>query len=440
MCDTMIAMKGTTAGGVALFAKNSDRHPNEGQQLVHVPRRQHEKGELLRCTYIHIPQVGLTHALLLSKPFWMWGAEMGVNEHGLAIGNEAVFTRVPADKTPALLGMDLLRLALERAVTPREAVEVITALLEQHGQGGNCTLHGEEYYNNGFLIADHEDAWVLETVGKRWVARQAKDVYSISNCLSIREDWDLASEGSGTQGSYPGETRSGRSLNFSREYSDLVYTNFGRGPRRRATTAGILSRQPGRVTVATMLKALRHHENGSTPGNSLTAVDVCMHAGYGPIRVGQSTASMVVHLEASRPTVFATGTSAPCTGLFKPLWVDTPLPVLATTPADTYDPESLFWSHERLHREVRRNFPERLEAYAADRDTLESQFVREALAMSRAPVKQRASFAADCFQQVSRAEEGWLERVRDIPVRKSLGGVLDDRVWERFNRAAKMPL
>jgi dipeptidase len=431
MCDTMIAMSGTTAGGVALFAKNSDRHPNEGQQLVHVPRMKHEKGENLQCTYIRIPQVKQTHALLLSKPYWIWGAEIGVNEHGLAIGNEAVFTRVPANKTPALLGMDLLRLALERAVTPREAVEVITVLLEQHGQGGNCTVHGEEYYNNSFLVADHEEAWVLETVGKRWAARQVKDVRSISNCLSIQEEWDLASVG---------EARSGRKLNFTREYSDLVYTNFGRGPRRRAATAGILKQQTGHVTVATMLEALRYHENGSTPGNSLTEVDVCMHAGYGPIRIGQSTASMVVYLGASRPVIFATGTSAPCTGVFKPLWVDTSLPALAPTPADTYDPDSLFWAHERLHREVRRNFPDRLEAYAPDRDTLESEFVREALSMGRASMKQRAKFAADCFRQASHAEGSWLERVREIPARKSIGGVLNDRAWEGFNREAKMPL
>ena len=64
---------------------------------------------------------------------------MGANEHGVAIGNEAVFTKVPYDKGPALLGMDLLRLALERAATARQALDVITGLLVEHGQGGNCT-------------------------------------------------------------------------------------------------------------------------------------------------------------------------------------------------------------------------------------------------------------------------------------------------------------
>ena len=72
-----------------------------------------------------------TNAVLLSKPFWMWGAEMGVNEHGLAIGNETVFTRVPYEKRPALTGMDLLRLALERAATAQKAVHIVTDLMEQ---------------------------------------------------------------------------------------------------------------------------------------------------------------------------------------------------------------------------------------------------------------------------------------------------------------------
>lgn len=63
----------------------------------------------LQCTYIQIPQVEQTHAVILSKPAWMWGAEMGANDQGVCIGNEAVWTREPVAPGEALLGMDLVR-------------------------------------------------------------------------------------------------------------------------------------------------------------------------------------------------------------------------------------------------------------------------------------------------------------------------------------------
>jgi len=43
----------------------------------------------VQCTYIQISQITHTFAVILSKPRWMWGAEMGANEHGIVIGNEA---------------------------------------------------------------------------------------------------------------------------------------------------------------------------------------------------------------------------------------------------------------------------------------------------------------------------------------------------------------
>lgn len=131
MCDTIaIVRKDGT-----YFAKNSDRDPNEAQYLEWNARQRHDSGAKVKCTWIEIPQVEETNATLLSKPFWIWGAEMGTNEHGVCIGNETVFTKTKNESKPGLIGMDLLRLALERADTAQNACEVIVSLLEQYGQG-----------------------------------------------------------------------------------------------------------------------------------------------------------------------------------------------------------------------------------------------------------------------------------------------------------------
>ncbi|XP_023264414.1 secernin-2-like, partial [Seriola lalandi dorsalis] len=125
------------------------------------------------CTYIQIPQVEQTHAVILSKPAWMWGAEMGANDQGVCIGNEAVWTREPVVPGEALLGMDLVRLGLERGDSAWAALTVITGLLEQHGQGGQCKEDPESFsYHNTFLLVDRNEAWVLETAGKLWVAQK----------------------------------------------------------------------------------------------------------------------------------------------------------------------------------------------------------------------------------------------------------------------------
>ncbi|MBN1249498.1 MAG: C69 family dipeptidase, partial [Anaerolineae bacterium] len=193
MCDTLVATSAVTADGVTVFGKNSDREPNEAHHLLRVPAAGHPPGSTVSCTYVEIPQVAHTYTVLLAKPFWIWGGEMGTNEHGVTIGNEAVFTKDPYGKAEGLIGMDFLRLALERAATAREAVDVITALLAAYGQSGSCALGKELYYHNSFLIADPRDAWVLETSGRNWVAKRVEGVYTISNYLTIRDAWDLAS-------------------------------------------------------------------------------------------------------------------------------------------------------------------------------------------------------------------------------------------------------
>ena len=73
-----------------VFAKNSDRPPGEIQIAWPFGRRT-SAGCTLRTQYLSIGDTG-AHATFLSCPTWLWGAEHGVNEHGVAIGNERVST------------------------------------------------------------------------------------------------------------------------------------------------------------------------------------------------------------------------------------------------------------------------------------------------------------------------------------------------------------
>lgn len=455
MCDTMVAAPAATANGSLLFAKNSDREANEAQAIVHVPAAEHEPGTILKCTYIEIPQVPHTHAVLLSKPYWMWGAEMGTNDQGLVIGNEAVFSKIAPGREPALIGMDLLRLALERASTTDEAVSTIATLLAKHGQGGNCGHTSKFEYHNSFLIADiNGDAVVMETVGRDWVVERVDTIRSISNTYTIGTARDGESTGlNATAKSLGWKGKEGSSFHFAEVFSDRTRSRFATGFERWCRTTDLLRPKEGALKVPDMMNVLRDHgakaaRDPDWHPDGVLGGSVCAHASWGPVRrFGQTTGSWITEFREGRAVHWITGTASPDTGIFKPVffgpgWEGAGLPDFGPAPKDRFDEKTIWWRHERLHREVLEDYAPRLRSFAGERDVLEARFISDVahfLTLEHSPAE-AGILATRCWLAASLAEDQWLEKVINTPPRRSHRPSAFYRMhWKRLNRAATLP-
>jgi dipeptidase len=353
-----VALPPATADGSTLFAKNSDRPALESQPLVQVPPRRHRPGSRVRCQYVSVPQVRETHGFIGAQPYWLWGLEHGVNDCRVAIGNETVFSHEPPGEE-ALLGMDLVRLGLERSHTGREALGVITDLLETYGQGGPGHLGSTFSYDNSFLIADPGEAWILETSGRQWAARQVEGVGSISNHLTIEDDWSLASgdleKYAVDRGWWSATADSGR-LRFASAYSDTggrpSHYSAGRFARARA----LLEEAAGHLTPQDMMRFLRDHgESGiilpeQRDPQTADFFTLCMHADPLPA----TTASMVARLRPQwdgRPDLWAS-LAAPCTGVFLPLYLEGEVPAAYARGGASPDRASPWWRFKSLQDAV----------------------------------------------------------------------------------------
>ncbi len=351
-CDTSVALPPLTAGNQIIFAKNSDRAVNECQPLHHIPRQSHSAASTLRTQYLEIPQVDTTWEMIGSAPYWLWGFEMGVNEWGVTIGNEAVHTR-EANHDRALIGMDLVRLGLERARTAEEAVEIIGALIELHGQGGSCEATHYRTYQNSFIIAGVDGAWILETAGHRWVAKQVDDRGAISNLLTL-SDWDRSSPGicehAETQGWW--QPQGGFAAAYQDPDTDLT-TRICRLERARQVLGGY---QPG-IDVPEMMAVLQDHGDHDLPTGPEPLPTICMHAN--PAFDGETAASMVVSIRPDHPqlltTTIWTAFGSPCLSLYRPVYPYlVGLSEIVSTGGATYDPDSPWWVFEYLQRLVAR--------------------------------------------------------------------------------------
>ena len=262
----------------------------------------------------------------MTQPDWLWGAETALSTERVAIGNEKVWTTDDATEVaPALIGMDLVRLAAERATDAAHAVLLIGRFLHRYGQGGggergDDPSTGTEPYWSSFLIGDPSTVWQMETSGAAWVARELPRGGAISNRLTDDVAWDRSGGGAD-----PALWGTRRHPDVPTELAD----------HRLACTSAFVANCEKPPSVAEAVAVLRSH--GTTPWgdpvararnggrivpppedvrDDFSGISVCMHVrGY-----QRTTASMVTWMPVDREerphTVAALG--SPCCSIFVP--------------------------------------------------------------------------------------------------------------------------
>lgn len=435
-CDTIVALPDSTRSRAVLFGKNSDRPAGEAQPLRRRPARLGTG--FLQLAYLTVEDAP-AYAHIGSSPFWCWGYEMGVNEHRVAIGNEAVFSRVWADavarekagdpQEPGILGMELVRLGLERGATAREALQVITELLERYGQWGSAmvgTPHAEGSYDNAFVIADPREAWVLETIGRDWAARRlSSGVATLSNDLSIRTDADVTSSGLRTAATRAGWP-STEPLDVADAFTDPGTPLHVSHIRRRRSHQLLTEEAAAAIDLGTVKRVLRDHLEGTFLGGPTFDAarpdfhTLCMHEHPSGFTWGNTAASLIVELhDGPGPLTLWWCPVTPCTGVYLPIplglenlpdGLTRPVPGPSWDPRDhrqpAHDPLAVWWQWQHLLDAAKdpraRNFTARAERLRTSFDDLEERWERTLPSPADGPEAQ-AAFARTCLDEARSA-------------------------------------
>lgn len=167
-CTSLIAAKGATADGSTMITYAADSHTLYGE-LYNKPAADHAPGSMRTVTEWdtgrhlgEIPEVAHTYATMGN-----------MNEHGLTIAESTWGGRPELAGSGLIDYGSLIYIALERSTTAREALDVMTSLVREYGYASE----GES-----FSIADANEVWILELIGKGktdpgavWVARRVPD-------------------------------------------------------------------------------------------------------------------------------------------------------------------------------------------------------------------------------------------------------------------------
>ncbi|UCD37509.1 MAG: C69 family dipeptidase [Fidelibacterota bacterium] len=427
MVSTLVISPASSPDGAAYFARNSNRDPGECQLVVTIPAVERDSNTLLKCTHITISQVPHRFGVLLHKPWWCWGGDTGANEKGVVIGGESIATR-DHESESGLIGPDLVRLGLERGGTAEEALGVITALLQTHGQGGACRLGDRSVgCDSSFILADANEVWLLETAGRHWAAKRIQAMAVLSSRLTLATDYDRSSYALTQYAQLKGWSGRRENVHFA--------AAFGQQSRLRSTDdrwhrdfmLDKLARLDSERLVFDLLNLLRLRKGTHPRWRSKS--DMALYAS-GMSRSSQTSGSMVARVSARRRDFFLTGTSAPDLSVFKPVYFSLPLEAdLAGVDLSRYHADSLWWRQETLHRAM--FLASRLDTqYLKERDELEKSMIVDLAAQKG---RQLAQARRSIQQNLLEWEASWSDR---LATSKSLLHTCHPftRFWKRQNR------
>jgi dipeptidase len=402
--DTVVALGRATVDGHALLAHNSARPFCEGQAVCHAPGKAHAADETVHTQYLKLPQVRQTFTALGHQPAGQWGYTHGVNEHHVAIGHTSWRSRLQGAK-PGLTGIDLVRLGLERARSARQAVDLLTELIERHGQGmfPGCP---PETADAGLVIADPTEVFALECAGSYWVTQEVKEVRAASNVGIVRQDWDRISRGLAghviERGWWPGD---GTKIDFAGAVSASPVGEASALLRWGRATL-MLEQQNGHIDTAFLRRLLSDHYEGMRSEvdplePSPAPTPLCRHARES---VGSATvASMVVRLGGAAPMAWC-AFGPPCTGVYFPIFLDGDVPWPFTRESQLAGEH--FWRRiQRLHESLRRD-PQHWQHARASFSFLQARidqetddFMAEAAALKRRDARAELQRLAGIFMQ-----------------------------------------
>lgn len=170
-CTSMLVTKGATADGSTLITYAADSHELYGE-LYYTPARRNGPNAMRDITEW---DTGKFLGRIKEAPI-TYTVVGNMNEHQLTISESTFSGRKELEGPAGIIDYgSLIYIALERAKTAREAIQVMTDLVAEYGYAST----GES-----FSIADPKEAWILEMIGKGagqkgavWVARKLPDGY-----------------------------------------------------------------------------------------------------------------------------------------------------------------------------------------------------------------------------------------------------------------------